>query len=131
MICVDAQLVQLGHDVLLAVLDVVLPAVIAWGFSIYKKHVTTSQEFEKQKDMAKQIEQIVKLGVIVAEKAGAVDSLTGSEQFAKAKSFVQTALQNAHITDVDLKKLEAMIEKEWADNKYQLEDIYHQPKKEE
>lgn len=131
MICVDAQLVQLGHDVLLAVLDVVLPSVIAWGFNIYRKHVTTSHEFEKQKDIAKQIEQLVKLGVIVAEKAGATDKLTGSEQFEKAKGFVQTSLQNAHITDVDLKKIEAMIEKEWAENKQQLEDTYYQPQKEE
>lgn len=120
----DSQWIQLGHDILLAVLDVVLPAVIAYGFNMYKKHLDKTHSYQKEKDMAEQIKQLVSLAVVIAEKAGAKEKLTGSQQLNKAKQFVESSLKKMNITDYDIRKIEAMIEKEWADNKYQLEDIY-------
>lgn len=120
----DSQWIQLGHDILLAVLDVVLPAVIAYGFNMYKKHLDKTHSYQKEKDMSEQIKQLVSLAVVIAEKAGAKEKLTGSQQFNKAKQFVESSLKKMNITDYDIRKIEAMIEKEWADNKYQLEDIY-------
>lgn len=120
----NTQTIQLGHDVLLAILDVVLPAVIAYGFNMYKKHLDKTHNYQKEKDIAEKVNELVKLAVVIAEKAGAVDKLTGSQQFNKAVKFVQDSLKNLGITDYDIKQVEAKIEAEWAKNKDSLEDIY-------
>lgn len=120
----NTQTIQLGHDVLLAILDVVLPAVIAYGFNMYKKHLDKTHNYQKEKDIAEKVNELVKLAVVIAEKAGAVDKLTGSQQFNKAVKFVQDSLKNLEITDYDIKQVEAKIEAEWAKNKSELEDIY-------
>mgnify|MGYP000850272568 FL=1 len=120
----DTQTIQLGHDILLAILDVVLPAVIAYGFNMYKKHLDKTHNYQKEKDIAEKVNELIKLAVVIAEKAGAVDKLTGSQKFNKAVKFVQDSLRNLGITDYDIKQIEAKIETEWAKNKSELEDIY-------
>ena len=51
----DSQWIQLGHDILLAVLDVVLPAVIAYGFNMYKKHLDKTHSYQKQQSLLPQL----------------------------------------------------------------------------
>lgn len=112
------------HDVLIAVADVVLPVLIAYGFKLYSSHTKTAQQYEKDKDLANSINTAIKDSVVIAQKAGVIDNLTGSEKFNKAMSYVKGVINSLGITDYDETQLKAKIEVAYAEGKKQLEAIY-------
>lgn len=120
----DANTIQLIHDVLIAVADVVLPVLIAYGFKLYSSHTKTAQQYEKDKDLANSINTAIKDSVVIAQKAGVIDNLTGSEKFNKAMSYVKGVINSLGITDYDETQLKAKIEVAYAEGKKQLEAAY-------
>ena len=109
---------------LIAVADVVLPVLIAYGFKLYSSHTKTAQQYEKDKDLANSINTAIKDSVVIAQKAGVIDNLTGSEKFNKAMSYVKGVINSLGITDYDETQLKAKIEVAYAEGKKQLEAAY-------
>lgn len=67
---------------------------------------------------------LVNAAVVFAERTGAIQQLTGSQQFKLAYNFVQDKAKQLGITQMDEELIKALIEQSWANQKAHLNDIY-------
>lgn len=71
------------------------------------------------------LEKLVDAAVVFAEKEGAIQKLTGSEQFQVALNYVQEMINKLGLTPQDEKLLKGLIEQSWAKQKATLGAVYH------
>lgn len=120
----STEFYQVLGDVILAVAGIIFPAVIVYFTKAYKERTKTGLDYQQDKDKIAKIDELVSIGVTLAEKAGVTDKLTGSQQFKKAIKFVTESLDRLGITDYDLQELQGKIEHTWSQQKDYLESAY-------
>ena len=111
------------HDVLMAVITSLVPVIVAWIGYVISRSVKTEDSF-------KALSVLVDAAVNFAEKSGAINQLTGSEQFQVAFKFVQDQLAKLHITQQDEELIKALIEQSWSQQREHLEAVYKSGKQE-
>lgn len=111
------------HDVLMAVITSLVPVIVAWVGYVISRSVKTEDSF-------KALSVLVDAAVNFAEKSGAINQLTGSEQFQVAFKFVQDQLDKLHITQQDEELIKALIERSWSKQREHLEAVYKSGKQE-
>lgn len=100
-----------------------IPVVATWATNLLKKHISSAQQLNLIETVAKFAQD----AVVLAEKDGVLQHLTGSEQFTKAVSYVQDMLKSLGINDVDLALIQGAVEKAYAQAKGILNSVYGTP----
>ena len=106
----------------MTVITALIPVVISVIGYYLAKYVKTPAQLQTLTDL-------VEAAVVFAEKSGAVQQLTGSQQFKLAYNFVQDKAKQLGITELDEELIKTMIEQSWANQREHLDAVYESGKK--
>ncbi len=110
------------HDIVMTLITALIPVVMAVVGYYLAKYVKTPTQLQT-------ITDLVDAAVVFAEKSGAVQQLTGSQQFKLAYNFVQDRAKQLGITELDEELIKTLIEQSWANQREHLDVIYESGKK--
>ncbi len=106
------------HQIIIDILTALIPIVITIFGYLINKYIKTPANLAA-------LEKLVDAAVVFAEKEGAIQKLTGSQQFRVALNYVQDMINKLGITPQDEKLLKGLIEQSWAKQKATLGAVYH------
>lgn len=110
------------HDIMMTAITAIIPVVMSVIGYLMAKYIKTPSQL-------KTIENLVNAAVVFAEKTGAVQQLTGSQQFKLAYNFVQDKAKQLGITQLDEELIKTLIEQSWANQRQHLSSVYDAGKK--
>ena len=110
------------HDIVMTVITALIPVVMSVIGYYLAKYVKTPARLQTLTDL-------VDAAVVFAEKSGAVQQLTGSQQFKLAYNFVQDKVKQLGITKLDEELIKTLIEQSWANQRNHLNVVYESGKK--
>lgn len=110
------------HDIVMTLITALIPVVMSVIGYYLAKYVKTPARLQT-------ITDLVDAAVVFAEKSGAVQQLTGSQQFKLAYNFVQDKAKQLGITELDEELIKTLIEQSWANQREHLSAVYESGKK--
>lgn len=110
------------HDIVMTLITALIPVVMSVIGYYLAKYVKTPARLQT-------ITDLVNAAVVFAEKSGAVQQLTGSQQFKLAYNFVQDKAKQLGITELDEELIKTLIEQSWANQREHLNAVYESGKK--
>lgn len=105
------------HDIIMTTITALIPVAVSVVGYLLVKYVKTPSRLQALTDL-------VNAAVVFAERTGAIQQLTGSQQFELAYNFVQDKAKQLGITQMDEELVKTLIEQSWADQKAHLNDVY-------
>ena len=110
------------HDIMMTVITALIPVVMSVIGYVIAKYIKTPTQLQTLTDL-------VDAAVVFAEKTGAVQQLTGNQQFKLAYNFVQDKAKQLGITKLDEELIKTLIEQSWASQRQHLNSVYDAGKK--